>query len=79
MKTISLKLPEALSANLEKVARERGQSKSAIARMALEAYLAEQRHAKPASFRDAAREWIGCMEGPEDLSSNPKYMEDFGA
>ena len=21
---------------------------------------------------------IGCIEGPEDLSTNPKYMEGFG-
>jgi hypothetical protein len=30
------------------------------------------------SFLEAAREFIGCGEGPEDLSTNPKYMEGYG-
>jgi len=30
------------------------------------------------SFLDAAREFIGCVEGPGDLSTNPKYMEGYG-
>lgn len=30
------------------------------------------------SFLEAAREFIGCVEGPGDLSTNPKYMEGYG-
>jgi len=30
------------------------------------------------SFLDAAHEFIGCVEGPGDLSTNPKYMEGDG-
>lgn len=30
------------------------------------------------SFLDAAREFIGCVEGPGDLSTNPNYMEGYG-
>lgn len=30
------------------------------------------------SFLDAAREFIGCAEGPGDLSTNPRYMEGYG-
>jgi hypothetical protein len=30
------------------------------------------------SFLEAARDWIGCVEGPGDLSTNPKYMEGYG-
>jgi len=30
------------------------------------------------SFLDAAREFIGCVEGLGDLSTNPKYMEGYG-
>jgi hypothetical protein len=26
----------------------------------------------------AAEEFVGCVEGPEDLSTNKKYMEGFG-
>jgi Protein of unknown function (DUF2281) len=27
----------------------------------------------------AAQEFAGCVEGPEDLSTNKKYMEGFGS
>jgi hypothetical protein len=31
------------------------------------------------SFAEVAQKYIGCVEGgPEDLSTNPKYMEGFG-
>ncbi|NET09581.1 MAG: DUF2281 domain-containing protein [Merismopedia sp. SIO2A8] len=31
------------------------------------------------SFADVAKKYIGCVDGgPEDLSTNPKYMEGFG-
>lgn len=30
------------------------------------------------SFLSAASEFAGALEGPGDLSTNPKYMEGFG-
>lgn len=30
------------------------------------------------SFLDKARELIGFVEGPGDLSTNPNYMEEYG-
>jgi hypothetical protein len=30
------------------------------------------------SFLEAAGDLIGCLEGPGDLSTNPKYFEGFG-
>jgi hypothetical protein len=30
------------------------------------------------SFLEAAAELIGCLDGPGDLSTNPKYFEGFG-
>lgn len=34
---------------------------------------------KGQSFADVAKQYIGRVEGgPEDLSTNPKYMEGFG-
>ena len=34
---------------------------------------------KPKSLAEMAEKWIGiCDGGPPDLSTNPKYMEDFG-
>jgi hypothetical protein len=31
------------------------------------------------SFLELAKEFCGCVEGPEDLSTNPEYMEDYGS
>lgn len=30
------------------------------------------------AFLAAAQDWIGCVEAPEDLATNPAYMEGFG-
>jgi hypothetical protein len=30
------------------------------------------------SALDISRDLVGCVEGPGDLSTNPKYMEGFG-
>ncbi len=30
------------------------------------------------SCYDLAKDYIGCIEGPEDLSTNKAYMEGFG-
>jgi hypothetical protein len=78
-KTISLKLPEALSAKLTRAAREQGQSKSAVARTALEASLTEAPAPPAGSLLEAMGDAIGCVDGPSDLSTNPKYMDGFGA
>ena len=78
MKTVSLKLSEAMLRQLERTARERGQSKSDVVRSALEQYLSGARAAPPGSALEAVLPWAGCCEGPGDLSTNPKYMEGFG-
>ena len=33
---------------------------------------------RPKTFGEAAHQYSGCVNGPEDLSTNPKYMEGFG-
>jgi hypothetical protein len=33
---------------------------------------------EPVSFLKAARDFIGSVEGPSDLSTNQAYMEGFG-
>ena len=30
------------------------------------------------SFYEAAQEFIGMFEGPRDLSTNPRHLDDFG-
>jgi hypothetical protein len=79
MKTVSLKLSDALLRKLERAARQRGQSKSAVIRAALEGYLnGEQAGPRPLSALDLAGDLVGCAKGPRDLATNPKYMEGFG-
>jgi len=33
---------------------------------------------RPGSALELAGDLVGCVEGPGDLSTNPKYMEDYG-
>ena len=78
MKTISLKLPDPLHAKLERLAKARKQTKSELLREALEQMLDGTRCRKPVSALELAGDLAGCLEGPGDLSTNPKYMEGYG-
>jgi hypothetical protein len=78
MRTISLKVPERLSAKLDRTARRRGESRSAVVRAALEQFLSDEQSIPPGSALEAFGPWIGCVEGPGDLATNPKYMQGFG-
>ncbi|MDM8559664.1 hypothetical protein [Candidatus Parabeggiatoa sp. HSG14] len=40
--------------------------------------IVNQTEDKPVSCYDLAKDYIGCIEGPEDLSTNKAYMEGFG-
>jgi predicted DNA-binding protein len=78
MKTISLKVPEALDSKLSAAARRLKRTKSAVVREVLEDYLDKSKPAKGVSCYDLAADLVGCFEGPTDLSTNKKYMEGFG-
>jgi hypothetical protein len=78
MQTISLKLSENLLAELEREARTRRITKSALVRESLEAALRRQPRRR-ASCYDLARDLAGQVKGlPRDLAHNPKYMKGFG-
>ena len=78
MKTLSLKLPAPLANWLAKRANELGRSRSDLVRQALE----EQRQGRNSrgekSCAELMAEFGGFFRGPRDLSTNPKYMRDFG-
>ena len=75
MKTLSIKVPAALSARVVKLARSRKSTVSAVVREAIEGYAPDE----SASFGDAAREYIGCVDsGPGDLATNPRHLKGFG-
>jgi hypothetical protein len=78
MKNISLKLPDDLHAKLEWLANERGAAKSDVVRQALEAYFVSPQNGSKLSCLDLARDLVGCIDGPPDLATNPKYLRGFG-
>ena len=79
MKTISLKLPVALYAKLDRAAKRVNQSKSEVVRSAIERFLENGlAELRPISALELAGDLAGCAEGPSDLSTNPKYMEGYG-
>ena len=80
VRTISLKLPDDLLAQLDREAKARRVTKSALLRESLEKALRKPSPAGEVSCYDMARDLAGVVKGlPEDLADNPKYMEGFGA
>lgn len=77
MKTLTVRLPEALAAQIEAESRERKLSKSEIVRERLS--LAGSRRRRPASL-EAISDLIGSVDGlPADLSARKsKYLKATG-
>ncbi len=74
MRTVSFKLSERLDDALSELARRRKSSRSALAREALEAFAKGKRR----SVTAAVDELVDPLEGPSDLSTNPKHMVGYG-
>jgi metal-responsive CopG/Arc/MetJ family transcriptional regulator len=77
MLLVSLKVPEELAARLAAAARRRGMTRSALVRDALESYL-QRVGPGSGSAADLARDLIGVVEGPRDLSERSRHMNGFG-
>lgn len=84
MKTVTVKLPDHLSASLESEAALRGMAKSEIIRDALQQVLpgrneATARTAARPSIHDRLRKYQGGGGvGVRDLASHPKHLEGYG-
>ncbi len=77
--TISLKLPGELLELLEKEARSRRTTKSALIRESLEKALIGRPTGDKASCYELASDLAGSVKGlPRDLATNPKHLEGFG-
>jgi predicted transcriptional regulator len=74
MRTVSFKLPEQLDDALSDLARRRKSSRSALVREALETLAKGKRR----SVTAAVDEVVTAVEGPADLSTNPKHMAGYG-
>ena len=78
MKTLTLKLPEVLEANLKIFSRKMGQSRSEIVRRALLHYISHDDISQSGPFLDLSRDLVGSIDGPSDLSSNKVTFEGYG-
>ncbi|MCZ0936598.1 MAG: ribbon-helix-helix domain-containing protein [Gemmatimonadetes bacterium] len=78
MAIVSLRMSEHLAAEVHVAARRRGVSASALIREAIETFLSGDDAAQPRSALDLVADLAGSCEGPEDLSTNKKYMEGLG-
>lgn len=78
MKAISIKLPDPLFHDLAQRAKSSASSQSEIIRSALTAYLQRDAQPQKASCAERASRWIGMMDGPPDLSTNPEHLRGFG-
>ena len=74
MRTVSFKLPEHLDDALSDLARRRKSSRSAIVREALEGLATSGRR----SVTAAVDGLVGPLDGPIDLSTNPKHLVGYG-
>ncbi len=79
MRTISLKIPDELLADLERAAKARRVTKSVLVRESLETALRPRPRRGAASCFDLAGDLAGSVKGlPRDLAHNPKYLDGFG-
>ena len=76
MKTLSIKLPDALHRQLTSHAKRRGITKSELVQQALVSYPGSLPPAK--SALELAGDLVGSLAGPCDLSTNKEHFKDFG-
>ena len=74
MRTVSFKLPGRLDDTLSDMARRRKSSRSTLVREALETLAKGKRR----SVTAAVDELVTPVEGPADLSTNPKHLIGYG-
>lgn len=74
-----MKLTPAEKAKIKLLAERQGISqKEAVMSLVNEEVVEYKVKPTPGSLLDRAKHLVGSVEGPGDLSTNPKYMEDFG-
>lgn len=74
-----MKLTAAQKRKIKRLADREGTSaKEAIMRLVDDALASDPIQAQPGSFLDGIEDLVGSVEGPEDLATNPKYLDGFG-
>ena len=77
MKTLTVKMPEELDLKLTAVAAKRGESKSNLIRTAIDSILNANEAVTHNSCLDMAKDLVGSVEGPSDLSCNKKNLKNY--
>lgn len=78
MRTISMKVADGIDQRLAAAAKAQRTTKSNVLRAAIRAYLNDDGKRQSGSCLDLAGDLVGSIEGPSDLSSNPRHMKGFG-
>lgn len=81
MKSLTVKIPDALQARLAAACRHRGVSQSSLLREALQAHLSgtnRRNGATAPTCYDLAADLIGSLDGPTDLSANVSHLGEYG-
>lgn len=78
MYTLTLKIPDIIKEKLKTYSKSKGLSKSEIVRNALLDYFDKDDFRKQGTFYDLAEDLAGSVEGPSDLSTNKKYLSEYG-
>lgn len=79
MTTITCKIPDELNEQLEAEASRKLLPKSVLVREALERSLKHRKDVRSKTAFDRVKDLCGIIkDGPADVSTNPKYMKDFG-
>lgn len=79
MKPLSVKIPDDLYALLEQKRATSGKNQSAIIRIALEDYLVKSVAVKTGSIGELGWDLCGSISALSDLSTNSKYMDNYGS
>ena len=78
MKTLTVKVPEELDLKLAAVAKKMGESKSNLIRTAIEHVVISSSGITANSCLDLAKDLVGSLDGPTDLSHNKKHLAGYG-
>lgn len=75
-----MKMKPGEKAKIERLAERKGTTPKDAVLAAVERAIDDEEPivAQPGSFLEGAEDLVGSIEGPPDLSTNPKYMEGFG-
>ncbi len=83
--SFKMRLTPEQKAKIKRLAERKGSTQKEAVLAAVERELAAEAdkdtdaiEPQPGSVLELAQDLCGSVEGPSDLSTNPKYMEDYG-